>query len=44
MLHVQTVCCHLGSAVGFYSGNVLELLDDVQVGGYQECIGDDWIA
>ncbi len=27
----QLVCVHLGAAVGFYSGNVLELLDDIAV-------------
>ncbi len=25
----QVTCVHLGTSVGFYSGNVLELLDDV---------------
>lgn len=26
---LQVSCVHLGAGVGFYSGNVLELLDDV---------------
>jgi long-subunit acyl-CoA synthetase (AMP-forming) len=29
----MTVAVHLGGSVGFYSGNVQELLDDVLVSG-----------
>jgi acyl-CoA synthetase (AMP-forming)/AMP-acid ligase II len=36
-----TVTVHLGGSIGFYSGNVQELLDDVLVGvqGLWECLG-----
>lgn len=34
----MTVAVHLGGSVGFYSGNVQELLDDVLVCALASCV------